>query len=633
MGNKHMMASFKNKLPASAKRCLKNDSPDCPWRINFAAFSFFSVLALIFLRFYFLQVVDYSSFRALADNQHNIFKKLIPERGEIFLKDKDGLFPIALNREAKMVYAVPEELDDPQKTSEEIAGILNLDQGELAAKFSKAGDLYEVIKHRLSEEEIEKLKTLNRKGLHLTDEIYRYYPSGELASQVVGFVGWEKESLAGKYGIEAAFEKNLSGEVGNIFQNRDSAGNWITVGKREMIEAKNGESLILTIDHIVQYETEKILQSAIEQFKAESGSVVVMETLTGKILALANYPTFNPNEYSQVDSMDLYRNPAVSDAYECGSVFKPITMASALDSGRLTPETTYIDSGMVKEAGYSIQNSDLKSYGRQTMTEVLEKSLNTGAIFAQKSLGNKNFLEYLKRFGFGEETGIDLIGENSGNIGNLKNLNRNIEFFTASFGQGITVTPLQLISAYNALANGGVLLKPQIVERMIYPNGDSEEILPQEMRRVISQKAALQISQMLRSVVVKGHGKRADVPGYLVAGKTGTAQVANTDKKGYAEGRHVGSFAGFAPLNNPRFTILVKINNPQTVEWAESSAAPVFGELLKFLLDYYKIEPTEEYTQAQVDAFNATHKLRENLIKKEQEAEKLKNEQAPKTNN
>jgi cell division protein FtsI/penicillin-binding protein 2 len=629
-----MAAFFKNKRLALLKRCNQRGSVGTGnWRIYIAMFAFFGILVLIFFRLYFLQVIDYASFRALANNQHNIFKKLIPERGEIFLKDKDGLFPIALNREAKMVYAVPIEIDDPQKTSFDIANSLDLNQEELLSKFSKEEDLYEVIKHRLSEEEVEKIKNLNQKGIHLADEIYRYYPSSELASQVVGFVGWEKEGLGGKYGIEASFEKRLGGKEGNIFQNRDSFGNWITVGERKITEAQNGESLVLTLDHIVQYETEKILKSAILQFEAEGGSVIVMETMTGRILALANYPTFNPNEYSQVDSMDLYRNPVVSDAYECGSVFKPITMAGALDSGQLTPETIYIDSGVVKEAGYSIRNSDLKSYGRQTMAEVLEKSLNTGAIFAQKSLGNRNFLEYLKRFGFGEQTGIELIGEGQGNISNLKNLKSNIEFFTASFGQGITVTPLQLVSAYNALANGGVLLKPQIIERVIYPDGSNEEIPPEEVRRVISQKAALQISQMLRSVVVRGHGKRADVPGYLVAGKTGTAQVANTDKKGYAEGKHVGSFAGFAPMNNPRFTILVRINNPQTVEWAESSAAPAFGELMKFLFDYYNIEPTEEYTQASIDAFNATHKLRENLIKKEQEEEKLKNEQSKKENN
>jgi len=630
-----MPALFKNKhlFPIKRRDRDKNGANDSAWRIQAVMFFFFGVLALVFFRLYFLQIIDYASFRALADNQHNIFKKLIPERGEIFLKDKDGLFPVALNREAKMAYAVPLEIDDPQKTSLEIAGSLNLNPEELLAKFSKEEDLYEVIKHRLNDEEAEKIKNSGWKGVHLADEIYRYYPSGELASQVVGFVGWEKEGLAGKYGTEAFFEKRLSGKEGDIFQNRDSSGNWITVGERKITEAQNGESLILTLDHIIQYETEKILKSAVDQFAAESGSVIIMETSTGRILTLANYPTFNPNEYSQVDSMDLYRNPVVSDAYECGSVFKPITMASALDSNRLTPETIYVDSGAVKEAGYSIRNSDLKSYGRQTMTEVLEKSLNTGAIFAQKSLGNKNFLEYLKRFGLGEKTGIELTGESPGDISNLKNLKSNIEFFTASFGQGITVTPLQLISAYNALGNDGVLLKPQILEKVVYPDGSSEEIPPQEVRRVVSRKAVLQISQMLRSVVVKGHGKRADVPGYLVVGKTGTAQVANTEKKGYAEGQHIGSFAGFAPMNNPRFTILVRINNPQAVEWAESSAAPVFGELMKFLLDYYKIEPTEEYTQASMDAFNATHKLRENLIKKEQEAEKLKNEQTQETHN
>jgi cell division protein FtsI/penicillin-binding protein 2 len=624
-----MTAFFKNKRLSLIKRCQKNqdNADNCHGRIYVVMFSFLGILMVVFLRLYFLQIIDYASFQALADNQHNVFKKLIPERGEIFLKDKDGLFPIALNREAKVVYAVPQELDDPQKTSLEIAQILNLDQGELSAKFSKAGDLYEAVKHRLSEEEVEKIKNLNRKGIHLAEEVYRYYPSGELASQVVGFVGWEGDGLAGKYGVENTFEKRLRGRAGDIFQNRDSTGNWITVGERRITEAQNGESFVLTLDHIVQYETEKILKSAVNQFEAEGGSVIVMEALTGKILSLANYPTFNPNEYSQVDSMDLYRNPTVSDAYECGSVFKPITMAAALDSDQLNPETIYVDSGAVKEVGYSIKNSDLKAYGRQTMTEVLEKSLNTGAIFAQKSIGNKNFLEYLKRFGFGEKTGIELVGEGAGNIGNLKKLKSNIEFFTASFGQGITVTPLQLVAAYNTLANGGVLLKPQIVEKVIYPNGSSEEISPQEVRRVISQKAALQISQMLRSVVVNGHGKRADVPGYLVIGKTGTAQVASAEKKGYSEDRHIGSFAGFAPMNDPRFTILVKIDNPQTVDWAESSAAPVFGELMKFLLDYYNIEPTEEYTQANIEAFNATHKLRENLIKKEQEAEKLKNEQ------
>jgi cell division protein FtsI (penicillin-binding protein 3)/stage V sporulation protein D (sporulation-specific penicillin-binding protein) len=256
------------------------------------------------------------------------------------------------------------------------------------------------------------------------------------------------------------------------------------------------------------------------------------------------------------------------------------------------------------------------------MTQVLENSLNTGVIFVEKNLGNKNFADYVRRFGFGELTGIDLPGEAAGNIRNLGNFKSDIQFFTASFGQGITVTPLQLISAYNALANGGILMKPQIVEKKIFSDGSEERIIPEEVRRVISEKASLQISQMLRSVVVNGHGKQAGVPGYAVVGKTGTAQVASSKAKGYEDGMNVGSFVGYAPMNDSRFTVLVKITNPKDVQWAESSAAPTFGELMKFLLEYYGIEPTEEYTQADLNKFNQTHTLSQSFLRKDEEKEK-----------
>jgi len=243
------------------------------------------------------------------------------------------------------------------------------------------------------------------------------------------------------------------------------------------------------------------------------------------------------------------------------------------------------------------------------MTQVLEKSLNTGVIHVEKLLGNKNFADYVERFGFGSPTGIDLVGEAKGNISNLKNLRSDIQFFTASFGQGITVTPIQLAAAYGAIANGGTLMKPRIIDKMIYPDGREEKLEPQEVRRVISEKAAMDTAAILRSVVVNGHGKKAGVPGYLVAGKTGTAQVASNESRGYEEGRSVGSFAGFAPVNDPKFVIIVKLVDPKNVEWAESSAGPVFGELMKFLLEYYGIEPTEEYTQEDLDNFNKTHNL------------------------
>jgi cell division protein FtsI (penicillin-binding protein 3)/stage V sporulation protein D (sporulation-specific penicillin-binding protein) len=273
----------------------------------------------------------------------------------------------------------------------------------------------------------------------------------------------------------------------------------------------------------------------------------------------------------------------------------------------------------VAEAGYQIKNSDYKAYGIQTMTQALEKSLNTGAIYAERQIGNKNFLDYIKRFGFGQVTGIELPGESAGNIANLKNLKSDIQFFTAAFGQGITVTPIQLISAYNALANGGILMKPQIVKKIIYSDGHTEEIEPQEIKRVVTQSAANQVSQMLGSVVINGHGKRAGVPGHEVGGKTGTAQVASQSVRGYEEGKNIGSFAGYAPLINPEFTVLVRMDDPKAVEWAESSAAPVFGELMKFLLEYKSIEPTQSYTQAQLDEFNRMHNLKELFLQKKEE--------------
>ena len=593
----------------------------CDFRIRFVFFLVFLFAGAIIFKLYSIQVYSFDYYKALADNQHSFFKNLIPQRGEIYLKDKNRLYPVAVNKNVKMAYAVPREIENSESAAEIAAGILGMDKGELKEKFGKPDDVYEVIKHRLSEEETQKIQDSKIAGIHLADEDYRYYPAGELASNVLGFVGWSNDDFGGRYGLEAYFEPELKGQEGKLFQNKDNSGGWVSIGKKEIMQAEDGVDFILTIDHIIQYETEKILKSAVERFGANRGTIIVMEPQTGKILAMANYPNFNPNDFRNVESMENFRNLAVSDSYECGSVFKTITLAAAIDDGKINPDTAYTDTGNVSEAGYNIKNSDLKANGVQTMTQVLEKSLNTGAIYAEKLVGNKDFADYVKRFGFGELTGINLPGESGGNISNLKNLKSNIQFFTASFGQGITVTPIQLISAYNAIANGGTLMKPQIVEKIISSKKE-EIIMPQEVRRVISQTASNEISQILKSVVANGHGKQAGVPGYGVAGKTGTAQIASQEKKGYEEGTNIGSFAGFAPVDNPQFTILVRMDDPKNVEWAESSAAPAFGELMKFLLDYRNIKPTEEFTQADLNKFNQTHTLKQDFMKEEEEDEK-----------
>lgn len=557
-------------------------------------FIFFMAFSIIG-RLFFLQIAKYGSYTQIAGNQHDNVTPISAKRGEIFLADENNqYYPVAVNRELQMVYAVPREMKDAGSEVDQLVSILNLEREFVKNKLSDPNDMYEILKHKLSDEEVQKIREAKLDGIYLKGENFRYYPAGELAAQTIGFMGSNGGEAKGMYGLESFWEKALKGEPGMIRQEGDSRGRWIPVSDRDVQEAKDGPDLILTINHTVQFEVEKIVKSTMEKFNADSASVIVMDPKTGKILAMANQPSFNPNDYAQTEDISRFMNPSVSLPYESGSVFKAFTEAIGIDDGKINPDTTYVDTGVVNEAGYDIRNSDLKANGVQTMTQVLEKSLNTGVIYIEKLVGNRNFAEYVKRFGFGEKTGVDLPGELGGNIRNLGNLKSDINFFTASFGQGITVTPLQLAAAYGALANKGVLMKPQIVDRLRYSDGREEVIEPQEIRQVISESSADQMGKMLRFVVVNGHGKRGDVPGYQVGGKTGTAQIAKEGSKGYEEGINIGSFAGYAPINDPQFVVIVKIVNPKGVEWAESSAAPTFGEVMKFLLEYYKVKPTED---------------------------------------
>lgn len=564
------------------------------WRIYALVFFIFIIAALIMARLYVLQVKAHEKYLRIAENQHKILEELMPERGEIYLADEKEPYPLAVNRRLQMAYAVPKEIGDKEKTINETSSALGIEKSVLEEKFSNPGDMFEILKHKLSEEEAAKINEIKLPGIYLAPEDFRFYPGGELASQLVGFVGSDGNEFKGQYGLEAYWEKELKGEAGSLNQERDTRGRWISIADRNLKPAKNGDDLILTISHTIQYEVEKILRETVEQHQADNGTFIAMEVKTGRILAMANFPSFNPNDYGKTEDISLFSNPAVSTPYECGSVFKTITAASAIDDGKIEPDTEYVDTGSVKEAGYTIKNSQEKVYGKQTMTQVLENSVNTGAIFIEKQLGNKKFADYVRAFGFGEKTGIELPNEAPGNIRNLEELRKDIQFFTASFGQGIAVTPLQLISAYAAVANGGKMMKPQIVEKIIHSDGNIEEIAPKEIRQVVSEESAKKTGQMLLSVVKSGHGKRAAVPGYLVGGKTGTAQIAKVGEKGYEEGLTVGTFAGFAPIDDPQFAVLVEIYDPKDVEWAESTAAPAFSKVMKFLLEYYGVNPTEE---------------------------------------
>jgi cell division protein FtsI/penicillin-binding protein 2 len=564
-------------------------------RVRALLFFVFIVGFSIAVRLFFLQFVGADAWKALADNQHSVSAKLVPDRGELYFREGDVIYPAAVNREYPLLYLVPGEIENVIATAEALSGITGVSSEEIQDKCRNLESQFTSIKKKLSDDETSRINELGLNGVYIRKEKGRFYPGGSLAGQVVGFVspGEPGRGDTGRYGLESWFDELLRGKPGMIEQKRDAGGRWISIDDRIMVPAEEGPDVVLTIDHVIQHEAEEIVRDSVEKYAGDGGSIVVMEPSTGRILAMASEPSFDPNEYGKNQDYSRFMNPTVSMTYEPGSTMKPITMAIGIDEGKVEPDTAFSDPGSVSISGYTLHNADNKTYGKTDMYGVLDNSINTGVIHVENLVGNTRFAERMSQFGFGQKSGIGLPAELAGNTRNLIDVRRDIQFYTASFGQGITTTPLQLIDAYGALANKGILMKPQIVEKYIYSDGREVVVEPEEVRPVISSVTAEKMGKMLEDVVIRGHGKRAAVPGYRVGGKTGTAQVAKEGGGGYEEDLSIGSFVGYAPIDNPRFVVLTKVDNPKNVEWAESSAAPMFGSMMKFLLSYAKVEPTE----------------------------------------
>ncbi|NQT49252.1 penicillin-binding protein 2 [Candidatus Kuenenbacteria bacterium] len=607
---------------------------------------FFIVFALLMLgRLFKLQIIDRDYYLALASGQHEIFKQLYPDRGTIYVKDKEGdftkgaqsVYPVAINKSMYLLYAVPQDIRDPEtvlgalkevfeikdevsadevvpteevateeqteeaKQLEDIEGLNPLtvdEENQLLAegwkyKLNKTDDPYEPLKHLVDEKEIEKIKAYNLEGIYWTKEVSRYYPEKNIGSQLIGFVGKQAENnmLKGYYGLEGCYNKELGGDAGFLRSELDTFGRWIAVAGKDFRKAEDGYSLVLTIDKSIQYYACDQLNKFVVQFDAEGGSLIAMDPITGEIMAMCNNPDFDPNLYNKVEDISVFNNSSLLANYEPGSVFKPLTMAAALDTGKVDPFTGFQDTGEVKIGPHTIRNSDFKANGWQTMTEVLEKSLNTGAVFAARQVGLSEFKRYIEGFGFGEKTNAGLCNEGSGDLRSLDEKG-DIYLATASFGQGITTTPIQLVRAYAAIANEGKLVEPYVVDSIVDDKGNViQKTEPKVIGQVISPQTARLLGSMLVSVVKSGHAKKAGIPGYLAAGKTGTAQVPDPIKGGYSD-KTIHTFLGFAPYNQPKFAMIVKLDNPTAVEFAADSATPLFSKVGKFILDYYEV-PTE----------------------------------------
>ncbi|MEK7636923.1 MAG: penicillin-binding protein 2 [Patescibacteria group bacterium] len=549
--------------------------------------------AVLGLRLFTMQIIQYGFWSALAADAHQLSQQLMPTRGQILVTDPDsatGVYPLAANKTLYLLYAIPQRIKDPIATAERLWPYLTITKDDLLKRLDKPNDLYEPIQHYLTDDQRDAIAALKLDGLAFSDEPTRYYPEKKLGSHLLGFVGYDRDVKVGRYGLERYFEKELAGRRGYIEAQKDASGQMIATAAQVWQPAVDGSNLLLTIDRTIQFEACRQLDEAVQKHGADGGSLVILNPKTGAVLSMCGAPDYDPNIFNQVTDIKIFLNPATQVPYEPGSVFKGITMAAALNEGKVTPETTYTDTGQVRIGNFTIKNSDGHANGVQTMYEVLEKSLNTGAIFAMEQIGPAKFADYVQAFGFGSPTKIDL-DEAGGDISGLKT-GKEIYAATGAFGQGMTVTPLQLAAAYGALANGGKLMQPYVVDRIRKPDGAEVVTQPKEVRAVISTQTSATISAMLVRVVQNGHGKRAGVPGYFVAGKTGTAQIPDPATGTYMKDLTIGTFAGFAPVEDPQFVMVVQLIKPRDVQFAESSAAPLFGNLAKFLMLYLHIPPT-----------------------------------------
>jgi len=544
---------------------------------------------VVVFRLFNFQVMRFKDFSALADSQHWTRRDLQAKRGKIYVKDfhTGEKYPLALNQSLDLVYAVSQNIKDKDDTAEKLSSILELKKEEILDLLG-VSPVYAPLKRKLTPEQSKKIADLKLAGIFLKPEQWRYWPEGELLSQALGFVDDEGR---GRYGIEEYFEKEMAGVSGILNIETDALGVQLPIGNNILRPSHDGKDIVLTINRDIQLYVETKLKESVAKHRASGGSAIVMNPQTGEVIAMANMPGFDLNNFGKQENFEVFKNPVVSNEFEPGSIFKIITMAAALDSEKVKPDDTYEDTGNILLGGHTIRNSDGKAHGTATMATVLEQSLNTGTVHLLSKMGENIFQKYIKDFGFNVSTGIEIAGESQGNIPSMKDVGEH-QRATMTFGQGLSVTPIQMATATSTIANGGQLIQPKIVNSIIeYGTGKETVIKSKEVRQVISPQTAASLTAMMIGVVEKGHGYQAKVKGYKVAGKTGTAQVPVEGR--YDPYKTIGSFTGFLPALDPKFVIYTKIDHPKDVVWAESTAAPLFGAIADFLLKYYQIPPTE----------------------------------------
>lgn len=540
--------------------------------------------AVVLFRLVNLQVLQAAELTAKADRQHQKTVSLEGARGTIV--DRHGKV-LAMNMEVPSVFGIPTALESPAKTARSLSPVLRVRTDELEKKLRQDRS-FVWLARKLDPEQGHRLEHMPMEGIGLVMEGRRFYPKGPLLAHVMGFAGMDGEGLEG---IERRYEPQLHGEKRVVILQRDAMGRTVfPKGQAEQVPAA-GHSLVITIDEVIQYIAEKELEEAVTKARAKSGTVIVLDPQTGAVLALAISPRFDPNAVSSLTA-DRWRNRALTDTYEPGSTMKALVAAAALEEKVMKPGTMlYGENGRMMIANTVIH--DHEKLGWMTFAQVIQKSSNIGAAKTGMALGDQRLYRYLQSFGFGQKTEIDLPGEVGGLVKHPREWGRR-SLASISMGQEIGVTPIQMVSAVAALANGGVLMKPYVVSEVRDAQGKPlRQILPQVKRRVVSPETARTVTSILEGVVTDGTGAKAAIPGFRVAGKTGTAQKIDPRTGAYSSTLFVGSFVGFVPADNPRLAMIVVIDEPQGESWGGTVAAPVFRRVGEQVLNYLGVSSDE----------------------------------------
>ena len=558
------------------------------WRYRFAFLGIVFLFLLVISRLFYWQVVKAQELSLLGQQQYGATLKLVPQRGQIETSDN---FPIASNKISYLVFANPKEIKNIGETSTVLSTVLGVDLASVSSSLS-LDKFWVPIKSNVDTDTMQKIEKMNLAGVGFDPQYQRFYPEASMAAQLLGFVGKDDQGNdKGYFGLEGFYDRLLSGKEGVAIQVHDAFGRPILAQMNQASGETDGSTLILSIDRSMQFLAEREIKDGVEKYGATSGMVGIMDPKTGQILAMAAYPNFDPRSYQDYTD-DLYKNPFISNLYEPGSTFKPLVMSAALNAKLLTPQTKCnICGGPISVSGYDIHTWNDQYFKDINMVDVIQHSDNTGMVFVAQKLGLDGMINYLDKFGIGDTTGIDLQGEVSAAL-KPKSQWYAVDLATTGFGQGISITPIELLDSEAAIANNGVRMEPHVVKAVQNPDGTIASIAPKALDAPINAGTAKVMTEIMVNAVNKGEASFARLKGYRIAGKTGTASIPIQGH--YDASQTIASFVGFAPADNPKFIMLVIYNRPTTSIYGSETAAPTFFNIAKELLKYYGIPPEGE---------------------------------------